>query len=203
MVFFNWLPVQPNRLRPTSVNLALRLNCNLKNVITLWIALKLIMINLLMLTAQNITAYLYSTCLLKTTVSGLIAVAFVVHHSLTWYIFRKNSKLLMKVISLPCKMLSTGAAVQPPRCTPRSWSSPAGQTTGNKWEEGRTQQESCQTAALTPLLSEARVSSREVTQCRKRGKKSGWADTFVKARLNLLLKHPLVARRPEISGYII
>lgn len=115
-------------------------------------------------------------------------------------------KQASKVISLPCKMLSRGAAVRPPRCTPPSWSSPAGQTTGDKWEEGRTQRESCQPAAPTPLFTEAWVSSREVTQHRIREKiwvsRLQKKDGFVTASLNPSLKHAHVAWRPEICGYI-
>lgn len=102
-------------------------------------------------------------------------------------------------------MLSTGAAGRPLRCTPLSWSSPAGQTTGDKWEEGRTQREPCQTAAPTPLFTEARVSSREVTQYRIREKiwvsRRQKKDTFVTPHLNLSVNHPHVAWRVEICGY--
>lgn len=48
-----------------------------------------------------------------------------------------------QLTSLPCKRLLTGATVQQPSCTLQSWSSPVGQTTGEKWEQGRTQQETC------------------------------------------------------------
>lgn len=119
--------------------------------------------------------------------------------------FWKNRQTSYKVIFLPCKMLLTGAAGRPLRCTPLSWSSPAGQTTGDKWEEGRTQREPCQTAAPTPLFTEARVSSREVTQYRIREKiwvsRRQKKDTFVTAHLNLSVNHPHVAWRVEICGY--